>query len=459
MKLVYTIIGLLLTEFCFSQVFYIDDYLKVVRSNHPIAKQALIGIKKAEADLLTAKGGFDPIINTNASRKTFDGKNYYFYTNPEIKIPTWIGADIKAGLENNGGQFLSSESTSGQTSYLGVTLPVAKGLLLDKRRATLQQARILREQSEQEQLSAVNDLLFNAYQAYWQWAGRYQLLSIYSKFVTIAENRLRLVKIGFQNGDRSAVDTIEALTQVQQFSLLQNEALLELTNSALELSNYIWDEKDSAFLLSPQYIPDTLSFAKFVVLPDEASLIREALSTNPQLRIYDYKLNALEIDRKLKRQNILPSIDLKANLLNKGYNVFKGWNSALFQNNYAWGIDFKFPLFIREGRGEYKKATLKISETNYELSLKRRETENKLRSYFNETRQLQQQVIISEQAYRNYQAMLNAENLKFYNGESSLFLINTRENKLIEIAEKLVSLRIKYLKSRYAVEWSAGLLR
>lgn len=324
MKLVYTIIGLLLTEFCFSQVLYIDDYLKVVRSNHPLAKQALIGIKKAEADLLTAKGGFDPIINTNASRKTFDGKNYYFYTNPEIKIPTWIGADIKAGVENNGGQFLSSESTSGQTSYLGVTLPVAKGLLLDKRRATLQQARILREQSEQEQLSAVNDLLFNAYQAYWQWAGRYQLLSIYSRFVTVAENRFRLVKIGFQNGDRSAVDTIEALTQVQQFSLLQNEALLELTNSTLELSNYIWDDKDSAFLLSPQYIPDTLSFAKFVVLPDETSLIREALSTNPKLRIYDYKLNALEIDRKLKRQNILPSIDLKANLINKGYNVFKG---------------------------------------------------------------------------------------------------------------------------------------
>lgn len=131
----------------------------------------------------------------------------------------------------------------------------------------------------------------------------------------------------------------------------------------------------------------------------------------------------------------------------------------MFQNNYVWGIDFKFPLFIREGRGEYKKATLKISETNYELSLKRRETENKLRSYINETRQLQQQVAISEQAYRNYQTMLTAENLKFYNGESSLFLINTRENKLIEIAEKLVSLRIKYLKSRYAVEWSAGLLR
>ena len=459
MKLICTGIVLLLVQLGTAQVFYADDFIKLVRSNHPLAKQAQIGVQKAAADLLSAKGGFDPMIGMDASRKTFDGKNYYFYTNPEIKIPTWIGADIRAGIENNGGQFLDTETSGGQTSYLGLSLPVAKGLLLDKRRATLQQARILREQSEQEQLNALNNLLFDAYQAYWQWTGRYQLYRIYSRFVNISQDRFRLVRIGFENGERASVDTIEALTQVQQFQLLQNDALLQLTNSTLELSNYLWDDKDSVFLLSPQSVPDTAGFTRFVVLPDESSLIQQALSLNPQLRIYDFKLNALEIDRKLKQQNILPSVDLKANLLNKGYNVFKGWSGALFQNNYVWGIDVKFPLFIREGRGEYKKSVLKIRETNYELSLKRRETENKLKSYLNESRQLQQQLVISEQAYKNFQTILNAEYFKFRNGESSLFLINTRENKVIETAEKLISLRVKYLKARYAVDWSAGLLR
>lgn len=459
MKLIYTVIGVFLIQFCQGQVLYADDFIQMVRNNHPVAKQAQIAVQKADADLLSAKGGFDPMIGMDASRKTFDGKNYYFYTNPEIKIPTWIGADIKAGIENNGGQFLSSEKTVGQTSYLGVTLPVAKGLLLDKRRATLQQAHILREQSEQEQFNILNNLLFDAYQTYWQWTGNYQLYRIYSRFVSIAQDRFRLVKIGFENGERASVDTVEALTQVQQFQLFQNEALLELTNSTLELSNYIWNEKDDIFLLPPQYVPDTTGFSRYVIMPDESTIIQQALTGNPQLRIYDFKLNALEIDRKLKRQNILPSVDLKANLLNKGYNVFKGWNSALFENNYIWGIDFKLPLFIREGRGEYKKSVLKIRETNYEFSLKKRETENKLRSYLNETRQLQQQVVISEQAYKNFQTILTAEYLRFRNGESSLFLINTRENKVIETAQKLISLRIKYLKARYAIDWSAGLLR
>lgn len=459
MKGIVLIIGILMTLQSSAQVLSADAFIKLVRSNHPMAKQALIGIQKADADLLSAKGGFDPLIGMDASRKTFDGKNYYFYTNPEIKLPTWIGANIKAGIENNGGQFLTQEATTGQSSYLGIEMPVAKGLLLDKRRATLQKARIYRDMSEQEQLNMLNNLLFDAYQVYWQWAGRYQLYNIYSKFTGIAQDRFRLVKIAFENGDRATIDTIEALTQLQQFQLAQNEALLELTNTTLELSNYLWDERDSLYLLPPQVIPDTVQFLQYAQLPATEEILRQATSINPLIRSYDFKLNALEVNRKLSQQNLLPSVNLKANLLNSGYNVFKGWNSALFQNNYIWGIDVKFPLFIRESRGEYKRSVLEIKETNYELSLKRREVENKVRTYLNETVQLEQQLQIVQSAYRNFQSLLNAEYFRFRNGESSLFLVNTRENKVIETAEKMISLRIKYLKSRYAIDWASGLLR
>lgn len=459
MKGIVLIVGIIVTIHSSAQVLRADAFIQLVRANHPMVRQALIGVQKAEADLLSAKGGFDPLMGMDASRKTFDGKNYYFYTNPEIKVPTWIGANIKAGLENNGGQFLTEEATAGQSSYLGLEMPVAKGLLLDKRRATLQQARIYRDMSEQEQLNMLNNLLFDAYQVYWQWTGQYQLYNIYSKFVSIAQDRFRLVKIAFENGDRATIDTIEALTQLQQFQLVQNEALLTLTNTTLELSNYLWDERDSVYLLPPQVVPDTLQFMQYALLPPAEEILKQAINTNPLLRTYDFKLNALEVDRKLKQQNLLPEVNLKANLLNSGYNVFKGWNSALFQNNYVWGIDVKFPLFIRESRGEYKKSVLKIKETNYELSLKRREVENKVRSYLNETQQLAQQLQIAQSAYRNFQSLLNAEYFRFRNGESSLFLVNTRENKVIETAEKMISLRIKYLKSRYAIDWASGLLR
>ncbi|WP_204277691.1 hypothetical protein, partial [Enterobacter hormaechei] len=77
------------------------------------------------------------------------------------------GLDVKTGLENNGGQFLNNQVTEGQSSYVGIELPIAKGLLIDKRRATLQQAKIYRSQSEQEKAKMINDLLFDAYTGYW----------------------------------------------------------------------------------------------------------------------------------------------------------------------------------------------------------------------------------------------------------------------------------------------------
>ncbi|MEN9598834.1 MAG: hypothetical protein RL596_1145 [Bacteroidota bacterium] len=435
-------------------------FIQQVKQNHPIAKQANIQVEKAKAELLSARGAFDPTATLDASRKTFDGKNYYFYTNPEIKLPTRLGGlDIKTGLEENGGQFLNTQVTEGQSSYLGVELPVAKGLLIDKRRATLQQAKIFRSQSEQEKLKIINDLLFDAYVGYWQWAGAWQLYNIYSKFLNISNDRFRLVKISFQNGDRSAIDTIEALTQVQNFQMLQADAAVKLNTTSLELANFFWDERDSAYELSPRVVPDTVSFNLTAPAKSLENLITLSSTTNPSLRSYAYKIDALEVERKLKFQNVLPVVNLKANVLNRGYNVMKDFGGTLFQNNYYWGVDVKIPLLLREGRGDYQKAKLKLQETNYELAAKRWEVENKIKTYYTETNLLQKQISVTQNAFNGFNALLRAESLRFQNGESSLFLINTRENKVIETAEKLIALRIKYLKANYATEWAAGVLR
>ncbi len=442
-----------------QEMFTVDAFIQFVKQFHPLAKQANLQVDKAAAELLSAKGGFDPALTLETSNKTFDGKNYYYYTNPEVKIATPIGVDIKTGLENNGGLFLTEEATAGKTSYLGVEVALAKGLLMDKRRATLRQARIFQNQSEQERLKMINDLLFDAYVAYWQWAGNYQLFSIYNKFLQISTDRLRLVRIAFQNGDRSLMDTVEAFTQVQNFQLLQTEALLKFNNAGLELSNFLWLQNDSPVLLPKTYVPDTVQFALQTENQVLDQLITRSTSENPNLRAYDYKLGALEVERKLKMQSLLPVFNVKANLLNKDYNVIKGVDAAFLQNNYKFGVDFKMPLFLREGRGEYKKTQLKIKETNFELSNKRWETENKIRYYFNENTLLSQQITTVQNMYKNYSLLLKNEELRFSQGESSLFLVNTRENKVIESLQKMVELRIKYFKAKYATEWAAGLLR
>ena len=438
------------------------DFINIVRSFHPVVKQTNIEIEKTKAGILMARGGFDPLAYVNSNQKTFDGKLYYRYTNPELKIPTWYGIELKAGLENNNGVFLNEETTSGQTSYVGIAVPLAKGLLMDSRRAILKQSKIFRQQSISEQQNTINNLLNDAYASYWNWAKEYQVYKILSNAVVINEQRFALVKIGFRQGDRAAIDTIEALAQLQNFQYLQSESLVQLRNANVVLSAFLWLENNMFYQLREDVIPNDewlrLNVTNIPVEPLN-DILSNARRTHPKLSIFSFKLQGLEVERRLKFQSLLPTLNVKANLLNRGYDVFKGANPGFYENNNKFGIDFGLPLRLSEGRGSYRIAKLKIAETNLDLSLTQQEIENKIRFYYNEVLGLQKQIAIYEQAYRNYQTLLRGEEIRFREGESTLFLLNIRENKVLEALQKLTELRAKFYKAEVALQWAAGQLR
>ncbi len=440
-----------------ANVFSVDDFIQQVKKYHPVAQQAKIAVEYADAELLTAKGNFDPAFAFNAGRKNFDGKNYYYYNNPELNIPLPVG-NIKTGLESNGGDYITPEIAKGKTSYLGLEIPLANGLLLDKRRAAVQQAKLFRKQSEQERLLILNTLFLESYLAYWNWATCYQQYTAYTKFTEIANSRLRLIRIAVTQGDRAVMDTVEAYSQLQTYQLMQSEALLKLTNAKLELSNYLWFENYTGYQLPDTYLPDSLNFNIAAIYQNSEELIGASTSQNPALKVYDFKLSRLEVERKLKRQSLLPYLSLKANFLNKDYYALKNLSTNFIRNNYRWGVDFKIPLFRRQARGDYKKAQLKIKEANLELINKRQQTENKIRGYYNELIALASQMQTAQSMFNNYQFLLRSEELKFAGGESSLFLVNSREIKVIELMQKKTELASKWYKAKYSLEWASGKL-
>lgn len=436
-----------------------EALMELVRKNHPVAKQAALLVNRAEAELQSVRGAFDPTLEMDASRKTFDGKNYYYYTNPQIEIPTAAAFTLRAGTENNGGDLLSPETTRGRSSYLGIEIPLGNGLLIDKRRAALQQARILQNQSEQDRKNILNNLLLDAYTEYWQWAGAYQLYHIYTGFVENAVRRQNLVRNAFINGDRSVMDTVESYTQLQQYRLQQTEALQKLNNAAISLSYFLWQDDATAYSLPAGLVPDTAYFTSqqdMAVLEENISAV---LEQHPLLRSAQFKVNSMETEKRLKFQGLLPYVSLKANVLSKEYNFIKSWDAAYLQNNYKWGLSVQLPLFLRQGRGDYRKAQIKLKESQLELTGKRWQLENKIRYYQNESNQLLQQWQLTGSLQENYRQLLRNEELKFSQGESSLFLVNARESKLLEVLQKQTALRIKYLTASYQLRWAAGTLQ
>lgn len=440
-----------------------EQVLNLVKKFHPMARQSQIGIEKAKADILVARSAFDPILSHQTNAKTFDGLKYYQQITPEIKLPTWYGIELSAGMENLTGNRLDPTHTVGQTNYVGISIPLAKNLVMDKRRAVLQQSKLLSTMAAVEQRAIINDLCMNALEAYWNWVNAYQTYLIIENNVAITKKRFQFVKGAFLNGERPAIDTIEALTQLQGFQYLQNKQWLSFQNAGLNLSTYLWKSNDEPYNLPITVRPEAgweneVKITQFNL--ELNALLDVALNHHPHLELYDYKLDFLDIDKQLKFQDLLPKVDLKYNQLGKGTDLAQtAVTGPLFENNYQYGLKIEIPLRLSEGRGDYKKAKLKIEETELDLVQKKWYINLKVKSYYNEFVNLKNQIELQSSNYNNYLLLVKAEERRFENGESSLFLINTRENKALENLEKLIELKTKYYKTIYALQWSAGLLQ
>jgi outer membrane protein TolC len=434
-----------------------DNVLSIVRSYHPILKQAELNVKRAGAELLQNRGVFDPKVESKLENKTFDGKEYYNYFNPQLTIPTWYGIDLKGGIEQLSGANTNPEMTFGQSSYLGVKLS-ANELLFDKRRAAVRKAQALKKLSEAEQQLMVNEVLFEALTAYWNWVKEYQIYQIIKESVRLNEQRLRFVKIEYQQGNRPAIDTTEALAQLQNFYLLQNNAELEVLKAGFDLSNYLWLQDENPMIWDNSINPASMDSIDARPLATLDSYIATARLQHPKLKVLDYKIDVLEIERRLKFQNLLPDFGIQANLLNKGLGIPNDFSNNFYTNNYKLAMSLDIPLFFRSARGGYQAAKLKLKQSELQQDFTSLEIENKVKSYYNEVRFIEEQIKIYESAYQNNKKLFSGESLRFEVGESTLFVLNSRENKVLDVAQKLQELKAKWHKSLAGLYWSLGQL-
>lgn len=444
---------------CAQNTISIRNTLDLINQYHPIAKQADLKVDMSKAALMSVRGAFDPAFYLNNEQKTIDGKNYFYYSNPELKIPTWYGIEVKAGFENNYGDKLSAESTSGKSSYLGVSIPLLKDVLIDKRRSDLAQSKILVQLSKEERQLLLNDLYLDGASSFWQWTYAFQKQQLFSNIMSNAKNRFDFIKKSFVSGDRAAIDTVEGLLQLQNIMNLQSQAWAEQIEEQSKLSNFLWDAQQQPYELNERVIPDS-SWLKIdlnkIELPSLLQVIEEASMSHPKLKALEFKTDMLQVERQYKVQNLLPTFRVNYNFLNKGYQFSNPINQSLYSNNYKAGVQFGLPLFLRQARGDLKQANLKIELQKEEVKQVKLEIENKIKKYYAELVAFKNQQVLTNISVDNARKLLDAEFQRFEIGESSLFLVNNRELKYIELLLKSYELKSKFFKTLVALNWAKG---
>ncbi len=449
----------------FSQTAEVDTlrfetYMDIVRNNHPMIRQTDLLEQRGDAVVLKARGGFDPELVADLSQKYFDDKRYYQLWTAGLKVPTNLGVEFYGGFEDNSGVFLNPENNVPNNGlwYAGIKVPLGQGLVFDKRRAELKRAQLYRESTEVEQVLKVNDLLYEAGIAYWDWLESYHRVKILEEAVNLSDVRLEGIRQSAQFGDRASIDTLEAGIQLNnRLVMLQKERIEYGKKEAIMVSN-LWIAGVLPLELKPGTVPSTVE--SLIVSQSSLRLdanLEQMIEAHPKLRLYDFKLGTLEVDRRIKAEYIKPEIDLKFNAISSPVDgeVFRGYNSE----DYTLGLDFKFPVFLRKDRGNLRLSKIKISEVEFERRNMEAELLAKARGAINESIIALDQAETYSRIVVDYERLFRGEENLFQSGESSLFMVNSRETGLVDSRIKSLRARIDYLRAILKSEFALGILR
>lgn len=430
-----------------------QEYYLYVVENHPVIKQANNEVLYASSELMQAKGQFDPKLFSDYKRKSLNGTDYYNEWITELKVPVWAGIDFKAGREVNNGSYLPNDFTKGVSTYAGLSVPLGRNFLMDERRNTLEQAKIYQEMGTIKQQKIINKLVLSISKSYWEWYLAYQKLRFINEGLNLAQNRFLFLAEQVKIGEKAGIDSLEAKITLQSREVDYQNALIDFKNSTLLLSNHLW-QADTPLEIPESVIP-RLDFAPEITDENLLTLVVFAEKKHPEISQLALARKQLTIEEKYRKEQLKPQLNASFYALTTPKYVISDY--SIFNSNHKIGLNFEMPLFLRKERGKLEQVRIKQLQNDLDKRQLTREIINDVYVSYNEVKNLGEIIKVQQSATQNQLLLVNAEREKFEIGESNLFLINSRESKLIEMQIKVEELKSKYQKAVAQLIFSAGL--
>lgn len=421
------------------KVLTLEQYLQHVKENHPFAIVASNQVEQAEQVIRMSKGAFDPVAFAGIDQKYYDGKMYYSTLTSGLKIPTRLGIDFKVAGDWNRGEYLNDEHKvpDGGLTYLGVEVPIGRGLFTDERRTQLKRSQVALNQSIFEQQLTLNELLYDAGQHFINLQEQNAQLELAEEGFRIAQIRYKQIKVEAEIGERAFLDTVEASAQLFLREIDVQQRRLNTQNALLAVEVFLWEKGTIPLKLDTSLQIEKISKATRQTLPNVS------IDQNPDLLLYSTKLSDLEFERKLKVEQLKPQLNFNYNLLQTPDELI---SMKYDYTNYKWGASFYMPLFLRKERSSLQITKLKIENTQYQQIQKQRELETKLLQNRQNWVVTLDQMQTSETIAQRYFQLAEAERNFFNIGESSLFLVNAREISYLSAQSKYLEFIAKAYK-------------
>lgn len=291
-------------------VLELEDVIESVYRSYPMLEAAMYSRNIAFGENLAAQGAFDLKLK-GASQNGPLGFYQTYRQSIGFEQPTYWGGSVFGGYRIGRGSFqpwyLERQTDLGGEFTTGFTVPLARNIRIDERRAQLWRTNLQRRLAEPEiQLQRI-DFVRAASYAYWDWVAAGRNYEIAESLLNMARERNAAVSRKVETGDTEppVLDDNRRLIYSREAKLI--ETLRKRQEAAIKLSLFYRDE------LGEPLLANELQLADFPPAqpPNEQALaqdIETALASRPELLAINLQLRQLQIDMAEARNDLLPDV-------------------------------------------------------------------------------------------------------------------------------------------------------
>jgi outer membrane protein TolC len=399
--------------------------LQSIDTHYPQVKIARLEVIKASGALVNAKGQFDPLLDASTSSQPVGG---YInnYGDTQLTIPTlYNGVKLFAGYRNGEGNwpiyYQNYLTNSGGEYRAGLSLPLLRDRLIDKERTGLLSSTQSMLMKEQDAEAIKIKIYQEAIKAYWQWVEAGLQLNTFEQLLRLAQKRQHAIEKQASLGDLPKLAISENLQQIIQREQLLNQGRMIFEQAGVNLSLYFRNTKG---------VPIVPEVGSLPVLTSTSYTIETGLREHPGIKKLNHYVTMMKLKRNQARNELLPQLDATTYTFKQNGT---GGYPLLIPQAAMIGVSFKFPLLQRQAKGNLIQAESELRQVRVEKRFLYEQLKNELTNIIIAINRSRQQVVLLKKELLLAQKVQQGETKKFFQGDSTLFLVNQREQMTTQV--------------------------
>ncbi len=416
----------------------VDDVVASAINKHPLVTAAQKDKAIADAEVLAAEGGFDPVWRTRA---VFLPIGYYDNKRLDTLLlqPTGIGgATVFTGYRVGVGAFPIYDGKLETLGYgearAGINLPLWRDSAIDSRRAALWSAKIAPRIAEAGLQAQKIELARTAALRYWNWVEAGLVLGVAKELLRLAEDRDAQLAVRVTKGDLAEIERLDN----QRAILSRRAAVITIergyASAAIELSLFYRDSAGATKTPALGQLPGALPEPQAFSVANVGDAVAKAIAKRPELLRLVALQEQINLEGELASNQAKPAIDVQT-VVSKDFGAGPAYLRPV---EFEFAIVIDIPLLARTADGKLAAANAKSEK----VAAQKKWIEDRIAADVKDALAAESaaraRVALARSELALAKKLADAERDAFALGSSTMLVLNLREQAVAEAAVREV---------------------